>query len=166
MALTPRDPKGAKEEKAEASRKVPWVSWIAITLGVAMTGIGLLLLMWGFMWQADVGEPQSLNGEELRGGPGLIPLGAGMFTVGVLWILTGWRGFKKDRAPDDLMKCPHCGKMIESDLNFCYFCNTTFEEEEEDMEEEEGAGTDAPGKETPPSDTRKRAKPFAPGERP
>jgi len=162
MALTPKELKGPNEEKTTTRMKVPWVSWIAITLGVFMTGIGLLLLMWGFMWQTGVGEPEDLSGDELQGGPILIPLGAGMLTVGVLWILTAWRGFKKDRTPDDMMKCPHCGKMIESDLNFCYYCNTTFENEEK----EEGPGPDSAKKERPPPGTGKRAKPFTPGERP
>jgi len=162
MALTPKELKGSNEEKTGIRRKVPWVAWLAILLGVTMTGIGLLLLMWGFMWQTGVGEPSDLSGEELRGGPGLIPLGAGMLTVGVLWILTAWRGFKKDRASDDMMRCPHCGKMIESDLNFCYYCNTTFEKEDEG----EGPGKDGPEKEMTRPGPGKRAKPFTPGERP
>ncbi|MGA1819874.1 MAG: hypothetical protein ACMUHU_02575 [Thermoplasmatota archaeon] len=166
MALSPRELKSESDQTETTRIKVPWVSWIAITLGVFMTGIGLLLLMWGLMWQTDVGELQDLGGDEPRGGPILIPLGAGMFTVGILWILSGWRGFKKDREPDDMMRCPHCGKMIESDLNFCYFCNTTFENDEEETEGEKGTDTVRSGKERPPSTTGRKAKPFAPGEKP
>ncbi|MGA1872651.1 MAG: hypothetical protein ACMUHY_03175 [Thermoplasmatota archaeon] len=165
MALSPKQPGRKEPDNEQTAPKVPWVSWIAIGLGVTMTGIGIILLLWGFMWQAEVGEPRSLNGEELVGGPALIPFGGAMATVGILWILTGWRGFKKDRESDDMMRCPHCGKMIESDLNFCYFCNTTFDIEEKDEERRPEKGVEA-GNERPLAGREsKRAKPFSPEDR-
>ena len=168
MALTPREIKDEKGPDSEVIKKIPWVSWIAIVLGVTMTGIGLLLLLWGFAWQTDVGEPQNIDGEELRGGPCLIPMGGAMLLIGIMWILTGWRGFKKDHTNEDMQRCPNCGKMIESDLNFCYYCNTTFEEmDEEVMEGDRRArrdrGTKEEGKEV--HETPKKARPFSPEER-
>jgi hypothetical protein len=133
-----------------------------------MTVIGFLLLFWGFAWQTDVGEPQNIDGGELQGGPCLIPMGGAMLLIGMMWLLTGWRGFRKDRTNEDMQKCPHCGKMIESDLNFCYYCNKTFDE----MEEEEKEVVRRPGKDEPSREGQrsvegppKKARPFSPDDR-
>ncbi|MBN1390192.1 MAG: hypothetical protein JXA22_06080 [Candidatus Thermoplasmatota archaeon] len=148
--------RGSYEEERKGSN-IPWVTWIAIALGVAMTGIGTIMLLWGFMWQTDVGELGSLQEDDPKGGPCLIPVSVAMMTIGILWVITGWRGFKKARGSDvGLMMCPNCSKMIESDLNFCYLCNTTFENkeaEEEDVEKEGGEG----------QEKARKAKPFSPG---
>ena len=168
MALTPREIKDDRESREPVRRKVPWVSWIAILLGVTMSAIGLMLLLWGFAWQADVGEPQNINGDEFRGGPCLIPMGGAMLLIGLMWVITGWRGFKKDRTNEDMQSCKNCGKMIESDLNFCYYCNTTFDEMEEKMKRNEGRGRkDKPLKEDGKEDDEgsKKARPFSPNER-
>lgn len=168
MALTPREIKDKGGSEGERRVKVPWVSWIAILLGVTMTAIGLILLFWGFAWQTDVGEPQNIDGDEFRGGPCLIPMGGAMLLVGLMWILTGWRGFKKDRSREDMQRCPNCRKMIESDLNFCYYCNTTFDDKDEEIKErprkdrkdmvqkEDDRGAD---------EVPKKARPFSPKDR-
>ncbi len=133
MALSPRDGRIKKgSEVAPEPPKLPWVSWIAIVLGVAMTLIGSILLLWGLSWQTSVGEPVDLQGEELRGGACLIPMGGTMALLGVMWVLTGWKGFKRTKVSEDTRPCPFCGKIIESDLTFCYYCNRSFEEEEEE----------------------------------
>jgi hypothetical protein len=168
MALSPRDIRSNEGSPAEFRRKVPWVSWIAILLGVTMSGIGLLLLLWGFAWQTDVGEPQNINGDELRGGPCLIPLGGAMLLVGLMWVLTGWRGFKKDRSNEDMQICRNCGKMIEADLNFCYYCNKTFEEIEEETVGERRTGQTQKKQdddEEPAKAGEKKARPFSPEDR-
>lgn len=159
MAWAPGE-KGSIVDGEAKVRKVPWVAWIAIALGVMMAGIGAIMLLWGFMWQTEVGENPSLTGDKTEGGPCLIPVGVAMITIGILWVLTGWRGFKKAGVPDDQMRCPNCGRMIESDLTFCYLCNTTFEDDDKsDVSEEKGTG-EAAGEERKAA---KRARPFSPG---
>jgi hypothetical protein len=168
MALSPKETKKTGEIPDDSKRKVPWVAWIAILLGVTMAGIGLLLLLWGLAWQTDVGEPQNIDGDDFQGGPCLIPLGGAMLLVGFMWILTGWRGFKKVRANEDMQICRNCGKMIESDLNFCYYCNKTFDEMDDSVQEE----VRRPRKEKHPKEEEKvdreipkKARPFSPEER-
>ncbi|MFO8051303.1 MAG: hypothetical protein R6V01_06350 [Thermoplasmatota archaeon] len=139
--------KGQRERPASSritkgeKKTGPWVSWIAIFLGVGMSIIGLLLLLWGFAWQTGVGEPGEINDDPLVGGPALIPLGAVMAAVGVMWLFTGWNGFKGQDHRQDLKPCPFCGRRIESDLNFCYFCNRSFDEggKKEDIKREKKA---------------------------
>ncbi|MGA1866499.1 MAG: hypothetical protein ACMUFK_03415 [Thermoplasmatota archaeon] len=160
MAVVRGEPKDSTGDSEAKVMKVPWVTWIAIALGVMMTGIGVIMLLWGFMWQADVGENTSLKGDRTEGGPCLIPVGVAMITVGILWVLTGWRGFRKSNAQDDMMRCPNCGRMIESDLNFCYLCNTTFEDDPGVNGRREGmAGKNVKNGE----ETAKRARPLSPG---
>ncbi len=164
MALTPQEREEPDRSSDGAYRKFPWVTWIAITLGVGMTVIGFILLLWGFAWQTDVGEVQNINDNGFKGGPALIPLGGAMLVIGILWILQGYRGFKKDQTGEDMQICRNCGKMIESDLNFCYYCNKTFEE----VEKGEQVRTPKRSKMTDDEDekgTKKKARPFSPAEK-
>jgi hypothetical protein len=165
MALTPREIKEKTDSGEEGRPKIPWVSWIAIILGVTMSAIGIMLLLWGFAWQTDVGEPQNIDGDDLRGGPCLIPMGGAMLLIGLMWVLTGWRGFKRDRSREDMQICRNCGKMIEADLNFCYYCNKTFDEVEEETtgESRRGRTEKKPNVDEGSSkDDRKKARPFSP----
>ncbi len=134
MALSPIEPRNekTKEDKDERGPRIPWVNWIAITLGVFLTLMGTMVLLWGFAWQTGVGEPQNIDGEELTGNSCLIPVGAVAVTLGILWLLTGWRGFKKVQLEEGTKPCPYCGKMVETDLTFCYYCNRSFIEDEKE----------------------------------
>ncbi|MGA1848165.1 MAG: hypothetical protein ACMUHB_02390 [Thermoplasmatota archaeon] len=128
MALSPIEPRNrkSKEDRDDRGPRIPWVNWIAITLGVFLTLMGTMVLLWGFAWQTGVGEPQNIDGEELTGNSCLKPVGAVAVTLGILWLLTGWRGFKKVRLEEGTKPCPYCGKMVETDLTFCYYCNRSF----------------------------------------
>jgi hypothetical protein len=141
-----------KAEKKPRSTSI-YVKWIAIGVGVFMVMVGGMLLLWGFSYQATVGEPRDLDGDDLTGGPILIPAGAASMAFGALWLFYGIKGFKRPGEELGMKVCPNCGKQIEEDLNFCYHCTSTFcspeeekrtrskeengEEEEETCEEEE-----------------------------
>lgn len=115
------------EEDTKERGSAPWVSWIAIFLGVGMIFVGALVLLWGLAWQTGVGEADKIEGSS--GGPGLIPFGILCVAFGFMWVLTGWNRFKKRHREEGLRSCPNCGRRIEMDLNFCYYCNTTFDRE-------------------------------------
>ncbi len=106
-------------------RKNPVVMWIAITLGVTMIGIGLLLFLWGLSWQSAP-ESDPLSNTELSGGPGLIPLGVLMIAFGGMWIWMGWYGFPRRGEIPEMQRCPHCNRGVEEDLDFCYYCGERF----------------------------------------
>ena len=40
------------------------------------------------------------------------------------------------------MKCTNCGKELEDGLEFCYFCGTSFGDDEENTKEQENDNTD------------------------
>ncbi len=97
-----------------------------------MVMVGGMLLLWGFSYQATVGEPRDLDGDDLTGGPILIPAGAASMAFGALWLFYGIKGFKRPGEELGMKVCPNCGKQIEEDLNFCYHCTTTFSSTEEE----------------------------------
>jgi hypothetical protein len=160
-----------REERDERGPKIPWVNWIAISLGVFLTLMGTMVLLWGFAWQTGVGEPQNIDGDELTGNACLIPVGAVSVTLGILWLLTGWRGFRKVRLEEGTKPCPYCGKLVETDLTFCYYCNRSFIEEETDKEVEDRERDEEEGKEEVREPTKhgenetRRARSFDPGQR-
>lgn len=149
MPLSPLDPKRMKKSSdtgpavSTGKRSTnPLVSWFAIFLGVGMTGIGVLMVLWGLAWQTGVGEPNQIEGGDLEGYPWLLPLGVLMATFGMMWVWTGWHRFKREEAEEGMRPCPRCRRMVESDLNFCYYCNESFErEEKEEGESKEGGET-------------------------
>jgi hypothetical protein len=126
IIMTEEDP----SDKIHRSTSI-YVKWIAIGVGVFMVMVGGLLLLWGFSYQATVGEPSDLEGGELTGGPVLIPMGAISITFGALWLFYGLKGFKRPGDEMGMKNCPNCGKLIEEDLNFCYHCTSTFSTPEE-----------------------------------
>ena len=101
--------------------------------------------------QASVGEQTDLQGDDLKGGPVLIPIGAASIGFGALWLFYGIKGFKRPGEEVGMKRCPHCGKTIEEDLNFCYHCATTFitpEEMEREMRSVEEEEKEDPGEST------------------
>ncbi|MFW3146189.1 MAG: hypothetical protein ACMUIE_05205 [Thermoplasmatota archaeon] len=143
------DPKRNKKVKdtgpAESTEKRtvnPLVSWFAIFLGVGMTAIGVLMVLWGLAWQTGVGEPNQIDGSDLEGYPWLLPIGILMAAFGIMWVWTGWHRFKREEAEEGMKPCPMCRRMVESDLNFCYYCNESFgREKKEEAVDEGGEGT-------------------------
>jgi hypothetical protein len=131
-------------EKKEATERVEVkkrsstaVSWIAIGLGVFMVVVGGLVLLWGLSYQATVGEPVDLEGDETVGSPFLIPAGVASIAFGSLWLYHGLKGFRPREEDLGFKNCPNCGRKIEEDLNFCYHCATTFTKVGDEEEEEE-----------------------------
>jgi len=105
----------------------PLVSWTAITLGVFITGFGVLLLFWGLSWQGSLEESDILEPDRIAGGPVLLPLGVFCIALGVIWVLNGYRGFSRGAPPT--RRCPHCSKPLEPNLAFCYHCGEEISEE-------------------------------------
>lgn len=115
------------------------MTWFAITMGVFMVGVGILLTLWGFAWQANIGELGPTDNRE--GGPILIPIGLGLIGFGIMWVWNGYHGFPRGEEMEAMKKCPHCHRKIEADLNFCYHCNAQLPDDDEkgDRKVEEGA---------------------------
>jgi predicted nucleic acid-binding Zn ribbon protein len=132
MALgpLPRDLPSEKEHDNIRSRrkKSTFVTSFAIFLGVSMVLIGILLTLWGLSWQSNLESTNPLDEDETFGSPLLIPLGILFIGFGAMWIWNGYHGFprRNDLPPK---RCPNCGREIEEDLNFCYYCNTRLEDE-------------------------------------
>lgn len=150
MALGPL-PKDQEERRSNVKGVVRrkssrWVTWIAITMGVFMVGIGILLSLWGFAWQANVGE---LGPDDSRvGGPYIIPIGLVFIGLGGLWVWNGYHGFPRRGDMEDMKVCPKCHRKIEADLDFCYHCNAELSDD----------GEKKPGKDnTEPEKKRRKA---------
>jgi len=147
MALSPLQSgrRDAGDEGAkDPQRKAPWVSWIAIALGVTMTGIGAIMLLWGLSWQSYVGDRETIEGDDLKGGAFVLPFGVMLIAFGIMWIYNGTHGFRKKEPKEDLRKCPECGRMVETDVDFCYYCANRFQPEkgaDEGGEEEGGSAS-------------------------
>jgi len=170
MALSPKEPKRKKIVPGdEQGPRIPWVSWIAIVLGVGLSLMGVMVLLWGFAWQTGVGEPQNIDGDELTGNACLIPFGGASLTIGILWLITGWRGFRKVGLEEGTRPCPFCGKLVETDLAFCYFCNRSFVDEDEEKgnrgDEKAEAGDRRAEQSEPAEGTTRRARSLDPGKR-
>ena len=128
MAIPPRPGplkkgKALPEDGKKEKKPGPWVSRIAIFLGVGMIFVGALVLLWGLAWQTGVGEADGIDNNGFVGGPYLIPFGVLCVAFGLLWMFTGWNHFKRGQHEEGLRPCPYCGRRIETDLNFCYYCN-------------------------------------------
>lgn len=105
----------------------PAVSWLAIVVGVFLTAIGILLLLWGLSWQGASEESDLTNPDTGVGGPILLPLGVFVIAVGIIWILNGYHVFGRRRG--DSRSCPKCGRPVEGDLAFCYHCGAEVPDE-------------------------------------
>ncbi|MGA1821824.1 MAG: hypothetical protein ACMUIG_04795 [Thermoplasmatota archaeon] len=133
MALgpLPKDQPGIKPTVKGAGRmkKSRFVTWFAITMGVSMVGIGILMTLWGFAWQSNIGESDPLDASNRVGGPILIPMGLLFIGLGVMWVWNGYHGFPRRGEMEAMKKCPACHRNIEADLDFCYHCNTRIPDE-------------------------------------
>ena len=126
MALGPlkEDAENGNETGHVGRRKTsPLVTWIAIGLGVSMVIIGILMTLWGLSWQANLEETDPLDEDNTFGSPLLIPVGLLFVGFGVMWIWMGYHGFPR-REDYNKKRCPHCGKELDPDLDFCPWCTT------------------------------------------
>jgi len=112
-------------------RSSPVVGWIAVGLGVFLVMVGGMVLLWGLSYQATIGEPRDLEGDGPVGSPILVPFGFVCLALGALWLYHGIKGFRRDEQ-HQMKTCPSCGRKVEADLDFCYFCTYRFTESEEE----------------------------------
>ena len=127
MDVLPRKRTAAKAAGSGRMESHPAVSWIAIVVGVFLTAIGILLLLWGLSWQGASEDNDPTNPDTGVGGPVLLPLGVFVIVVGMIWILNGYRVFGRRRESQN--SCPRCGRSIETDLAFCYHCGAEIPDE-------------------------------------
>jgi uncharacterized membrane protein len=128
LDVLPRNHRPAKAARTEERVAHPVVSWIAITVGVFLIAIGILLLLWGLSWQGASEDDDPVDPDTAKGGPALLPLGVFVIAVGIIWVLNGYRVFGRSRRAEST-SCPRCGRLVETDLAFCYHCGAEVPED-------------------------------------
>ncbi|MCU0798578.1 MAG: zinc ribbon domain-containing protein [Candidatus Thermoplasmatota archaeon] len=149
MPISPLEghvPRIGRKRTATRRERPPWVTWIALCLGVFFTGTGLVMLLWGLSWQSWSISPQSIGEEELQGGPIILPLGAFCLVLGIMWLFQGWTGFRRPEEGDGTRVCPNCRHRVEEDLDFCYHCLKRLQSPERDAASKVGASSEEGGK--------------------
>ncbi|MCD6382875.1 MAG: zinc ribbon domain-containing protein [Thermoplasmata archaeon] len=108
--------------------------YAAIFLGVSFTALGGVLLFWGLLWQAHAILLAERGASAPQGGGCFIPSGVIILTLGILWLKASLKPPKK-RGAKEKVRCPSCGRMVDSDLPFCYWCGAPLKEEGKEGEE-------------------------------
>jgi len=130
----------------------PFVRWFAITLGVGMVMIGILMLLWSLSWMAAPEPDPTEDTSGLRGGPGIILFAALFLGLGGMMIINGYQGFSRREEREPKRRCPECRNLIEEDLDFCYHCGAKFPREGlyDDREEKNKKIGHSPERKAPP----------------
>lgn len=115
--------------------------WLAALMAVLVTGLGHLYLrewfraaMWyGFAFSAALlFIPESTVRAVIESGarPPLAEI-APILTVQALSVIDAYRLARRRKAMAGKVPCPHCGRPLDEDLQFCHWCTTPLEAAED-----------------------------------
>lgn len=140
------------EAAEEHSRKRPWV---AALLAVVIPGLGhLYIRMWlrAALWFAlyfvtieflvpdEAFPPEALSVSAFADASGALPLSIALLIVfiGAMNVVDAYlltkrlNTLSRRRAGVSPASCPHCGKDLDEDLDFCHWCTTPLSTDEPD----------------------------------
>jgi hypothetical protein len=139
----------------QTQRKRPW---LAVVLAFIYPGLGhVYLRKWGraLLWFAMIlastmvlipegAAPSELSVEAITASAEAVPTGVSLFVLALsllsvldaYWLATRANEVAQQRTDDgeevDVGDCPHCGKELDEDLDFCPWCTERLVEPDED----------------------------------
>lgn len=124
-------------------------AWFALLLTIFVPGLGHAYLeLWkrAFLWLGlyllstavfvpDSASPESLSVDAFVEASQSIPLHVAGLIVGIsllclidAYLMTMEINTRANRSVDGTRVCPHCGKEVDDDLDFCHWCTTRLDE--------------------------------------